>query len=239
MHGWAEDLLGLIPKEAAEHERTVFSRIESAGRALGFDYCAYGLQLPLPLTKPRVLMLNNYSEAWRVRYDAARYIEIDPTVQHGRRSAAPLVWSGKTFPQTPQFWEDARAHGLEVGWAQSCRDSYGLGGMLTLARSGEPLTQAELLQSESKMRWLANVAHLSLACVLKGRLCSGEDAALTPREVEILKWHADGKTLQEISDILVVSVETVKFHTRNAMLKLGAANKTAAVVRAAVLGLLC
>ncbi|MCZ2903682.1 helix-turn-helix domain-containing protein [Burkholderia thailandensis] len=55
----------------------------------------------------------------------------------------------------------------------------------------------------------------------------------------ILRWHADGKTAAEIGEILQISMDTVKFHTKNAVTKLGAANKTAAVARAAILGFLC
>lgn len=49
---------------------------------------------------------------------------------------------------------------------------------------------------------------------------------------------ADGKTSGEAATILALSERTVNFHVSNAMTKLGAVNKTAAVVKAAVLGLL-
>ena len=61
---------------------------------------------------------------------------------------------------------------------------------------------------------------------------------LTNREIEILKWTADGKTTQETSDILRISIDTVNFHVKNAISKLKSANRTAAVVQAAMLGLL-
>ena len=42
----------------------------------------------------------------------------------------------------------------------------------------------------------------------------------------------------QISKILHITIDTVKFHTKNAIEKLGASNKTSAAVRATVLGLL-
>jgi LuxR family transcriptional regulator len=54
----------------------------------------------------------------------------------------------------------------------------------------------------------------------------------------VLKWTGDGKTSSEISEILVLSTDTVNFHLKNAISKLGVANKTAAVVCAAMLGML-
>jgi LuxR family transcriptional regulator len=61
---------------------------------------------------------------------------------------------------------------------------------------------------------------------------------LTAREIEVLRWTAHGKTVDEISVLLAISVNTVNFHIKNAVAKLHAANKTAAAVRAAMLGLL-
>ncbi len=63
-------------------------------------------------------------------------------------------------------------------------------------------------------------------------------APLSRREVEVLRWSADGKTAQEISDLLSISVATANFHLKNAIFKMGAANKTSAVVRALMAGLL-
>ena len=61
---------------------------------------------------------------------------------------------------------------------------------------------------------------------------------LTAREIEVLKWTADGKTSADISSLLDVSENTVNFHVKNAVTKLQTTNKTAATVRAAMLGLL-
>jgi DNA-binding CsgD family transcriptional regulator len=61
---------------------------------------------------------------------------------------------------------------------------------------------------------------------------------LTDREIEVLKWSSYGKTSREVSEILIISVNTVNFHVKNAMMKLETANKTATVARASMLGLL-
>ena len=63
-------------------------------------------------------------------------------------------------------------------------------------------------------------------------------AALSPREREVLEWTACGKTSEEISRILGLSVSAVNFHVRSLLVKLQCCNKTAAVARAALLGLL-
>ena len=54
--------------------------------------------------------------------------------------------------------------------------------------------------------------------------------ALTNREEEIMRWVADGKTNWEISVILRVSLNTVKFHLKNVYYKLGGVeNRWAAI----------
>ena len=63
-------------------------------------------------------------------------------------------------------------------------------------------------------------------------------ATLTDRELEVLRWSADGKTAAEISMILPISLNTVNFHLKNVMKKLSTPNKAAAVLYATVNGLL-
>jgi DNA-binding CsgD family transcriptional regulator len=55
---------------------------------------------------------------------------------------------------------------------------------------------------------------------------------LTRRELEVLKWMKHGKSNTEIADIVSVSVKTVEYHVGNILKKLGASNRTAAVVTA-------
>jgi DNA-binding CsgD family transcriptional regulator len=79
---------------------------------------------------------------------------------------------------------------------------------------------------------------MALSQALKKKSIAESPHRLTSREVEILKWTGDGKSSQDIADILILSRNTVEYHVKNAVNKLGATNKTAAVVRAALLGFL-
>lgn len=60
---------------------------------------------------------------------------------------------------------------------------------------------------------------------------------LTTREIEILKWSAEGKTAADIAIILSMKERTVHFHVANAIQKMGASNKISAVVQAALSGM--
>ena len=236
MTSWQEDLYSIVDSAQSEHD--VFKKIEAAAAELGFSHCAYGLRIPLPFSNPKTIVLNNYHPAWQQRYAAQGYLQIDPTVLHGRRSQTPLTWSDSVFASAPKLWEEAQSFGLRFGWAQSCLDAGGGFGMLSLARSAETFSDAERLAKEVKMRWLVHIAHLTLSRIFIEQQTTQIQPNLTAREVEVLKWTADGKTSAEISDLLVVSENTVNFHVKNAVAKLQTANKTAAAVRAAMLGLL-
>src|SRR5205085_11784989 len=55
---------------------------------------------------------------------------------------------------------------------------------------------------------------------------------LTPREAEVLRWLAQGKSDAQIGAILGTSRRTVQKHLQNLYAKLGVENRTAAVMRA-------
>lgn len=57
------------------------------------------------------------------------------------------------------------------------------------------------------------------------------DELLTPRELEVLRLMARGNTNQSIATALVVAEGTVKYHVKNILRKLRAANRAEAVAR--------
>ena len=61
---------------------------------------------------------------------------------------------------------------------------------------------------------------------------------LTPRELEVLAWVAQGHPNKEIAERLAISQRTVKFHVSSIMGKMGAANRTEAVALAVQHGLI-
>jgi DNA-binding NarL/FixJ family response regulator len=59
---------------------------------------------------------------------------------------------------------------------------------------------------------------------------SSEEIVLSDREVEVLKLVAAGRSNREIAGELSVSENTVKFHLRNILQRLGVSNRTEAVM---------
>ncbi|HJV63475.1 MAG TPA: helix-turn-helix domain-containing protein [Albitalea sp.] len=57
-------------------------------------------------------------------------------------------------------------------------------------------------------------------------------SAVTARELECLRWTAEGKTAWEVGRILGISAQTAARHLNNAARKLGCVSKHQAVVKA-------
>lgn len=236
METWREDRLNALLH--MDSEQDLFQQVAKAASALGFEYCAYGIQMPVPVSRPKVAMFNNYSAQWQQCYSERGYLRVDPTVQHALKSTLPIVWSNQLFEPARDMWEEARGHGLRFGWAQASRDARGAVGLLSLARSADQLTTEELSVNQAQMSWLAQYAHAGMARLLTPRLAPETEVVLTAREKEVLRWTAEGKTAYEISQILTVAERTVNFHINNVVAKLGTSNKTQAAVKAAALGML-
>ncbi len=236
MEKWLEEQFECLMKIDSEHE--LFKQIAILAREMGFEYCAYGIRMPLPISRPSFALFNNYSPEWQKYYQEREFLGIDPTVHHGLKSTRPLLWTPQVFESTPELWEEARAHGLCYGWAQSARDVNGSIGMLTLARSVGQLQVEDLVASQIKMVWLSQMTHAGMARLLTPKMLPESVIVMTAREREVLRWTAEGKTAYEVGQILSVSERTVNFHINNVVVKLGSTNKIQAAVKAASLGLL-
>lgn len=236
MDTWQEIQIQTI--STAHTKAEFFKALSRAAVDLGFEKCAYGMRAPLPISEPRVIMINNYPASWQERYAENNYLAIDPTVAHGMKSVLPIIWSDQLFSSCLPFWEEARAHNLRVGWAQSSHDGRGLGGMLTLARSHDKLSPSELRSNSLKMSWLTQLAHESFSKILIHKLLPETVITLTIREAEVMRWTADGRTSAEVGELMNISESTVNFHVNNAIIKLGAPNKTAAAIKAILLRLI-
>jgi len=151
MARWQDDFFSVALSEGSEQE--IFDRVALLARDIGFDNCAYGLEIPIPVNSPKVFMVNNYSDAWQQQYAKAGYLMVDPTIRHGRTSMSPITFSARDQKGSNDFWGDALAHNIAHGWGQSSFTQTGIRGMLTLSRSGEPITVDELTHKETQLRW--------------------------------------------------------------------------------------
>jgi DNA-binding CsgD family transcriptional regulator len=95
--------------------------------------------------------------------------------------------------------------------------------------------QRQMWKLRSIMQILAphfHLAYMRATTWSEGSYPAAKRVDLTAREEEIMRWVAEGKTNWEISVILHVSLNTVKFHLKNIYQKLGGVeNRWAAVAQ--------
>lgn len=236
MGAWREEkLYGL---KFIDNDHALVNKIGATVKELEFDYYAFVIRTPLPISSPATFAATNASESWQNTYQLNNYVSIDPIIKHGTCSQEMLVWSDKTFAEVPDFRQAAQAEGLCHGVSIPTRGNHGVIGILSMARPAGKISAAELEEKKFKLIWLAQIAHQEMTERLAANFFSAIEPKLSRRELSVLRWTAEGKTSEEIAEVLKISERTVNFHANNAVAKMGSNNRTAATVQAALMGLL-
>lgn len=216
-----------------------------AGRASGFAEGFYGylVQRRQDASGRDFVSLSSYPTAWVERYAARDYVRLDPVAHHCFRSENPATWQ-QTFdaasghPDVAAYIDEARDFGLRNGLAIPLRGDAGKGGVGGAGLWARDLTLAELDKSVRRhgdeLRWMTWLFHA--AVIDKGLLAAHFD--LSPREIEALKWAAAGLVTKEIAHRLSIAYKTADHHLSSAISKLQARNRTHAVAKALVLGII-
>ncbi|ATM04764.1 MULTISPECIES: transcriptional regulator SdiA [Raoultella] len=215
----------------------VYNLLQQQTEGLEYDYFALCVRHPVPFTRPRITLQSTYPQAWMTHYQAENYFAIDPVLRPENFLRGHLPWDDRLFRDTPELWDGARDHGLNKGVTQCLTLPNHAQGFLSV--SGRSRSAGPFHEDEQEMR-LRTLTELSLLTLL--RL---EDAMVMPpemkfsrRELEILKWTAEGKTSAEVAIILSISENTVNFHQKNMQRKFNAPNKTQIACYAVATGLI-
>ncbi|MCX2697476.1 MULTISPECIES: helix-turn-helix transcriptional regulator [Ochrobactrum] len=183
---------------------------------------------------------------WVARYAKNNYFRIDPLFQEDapyfRSDVSGLVHDLKRDVQTSkavaEMFRDADKYGLgNVHIAVSARSQKGICGCSQFSFWVDDLADCDAFIAELRPRLL------SLAGKLHNKLCGGSAlnasvALLTQRELDCLRWAANGKTDGEIAEILSIARWTVVTYLQNAKIKLNCSNRTSAVATALALGII-
>jgi LuxR family transcriptional regulator len=137
------------------------------------------------------------------------------------------------------LWDALEKQGLQHGWSQSVHDEgSGVCSILSLARSHCPITAFELYENLGFSVFIGRHLHGLITQTLPKKSAKPVVPHLSPREIDVLRLAADGKTAYESARILNLSARTVNFHVQSAILKLGVNNKISAVIAATKDGIL-
>ena len=227
-----------IPKLEGENEITsAFEMVINHTYELGFQFCSFTMSSQLPNNQTKPINFNTYPSEWNKVYQRAHFFDVDPVVAHCKRCVLPILWEEETFGAAPNLWKLAQSHAVHLGWTQAVHDFRGVFSMLTLGRSKGKVSPQELYEKAGHVLWLCHAMHTVVAQTYANKPSVNPANKLTPRETEILRWSAMGKTAADIATILCLSERTVGFHICSCFRKLGVNNKIAAVLCASKAGL--
>ncbi|ELT49313.1 LuxR family transcriptional regulator [Brucella intermedia] len=183
---------------------------------------------------------------WAARYSTKNYFVVDPIFQEDapyfKDDVSGIVRNlqedADQCPAVADMLQDAEKHGLgNIFIAVSARGQKGAVGC--------SLFSFEISPDEDREQFVAKLRPrlLSLSGIIHSALCGCKDVAtvsslLTPREVDCLRWAANGKTDGEIAEILNIARWTVVTYLQNAKIKLNCSNRTSAVATALSLGII-
>lgn len=180
--------------------------------------------------------VGNVPEAYAPFGSSRELCRIDPVLQHCKKSSRPIIWDRRTYMSAGCLpkWEQQAPFGYASGIAQAFHFPRGIHFLIGIDRLGglpsNPVESGRLLADLSL--FAAQVQEPALAVLLPELTDAINDAALTSRELECLRWTMEGKTAWEVGQILSISEQTAVRHLNNATHKLGCVNKHHAVVKA-------
>ncbi|MCX7560551.1 LuxR family transcriptional regulator [Sulfitobacter sp. F26204] len=188
---------------------------------LKLDHITYHLAHKIgdPLDNPFVR--TTYPPEWVSHYLLNNLASIDPVVQAGMTSADPFFWCDlETTPEAEKMFVEASKFGIPLnGYSVPHQDSKGRGSLFSATLGVENGMEQDRLRSLAEvLQLLAKDFHIkAIAEVYSNDV---DMPQLPPRELECLKWCAEGKTYLEIAMILELSEHTVRSYLKSARLRL-------------------
>lgn len=197
----------------------------------GFQHMIYtGLPVGNNAIDPLV-KTNRFPQAWWDRYVEQDYAAKDGVCQQVYSTMSPFAWNEveQSFAERPgaaQVAGEAAEHGLADGYIVPVfsRDEW-----LSAISFG---AAAKLKLSPRERGALNLMAIYTSSAIERRQQKKPSRGRLSSREREVLLWTSAGKSCWDVSIILGISEQTVRFHTSQIRTKLNATNTTHAVAKA-------
>lgn len=232
---WRREMLQLF--QAASASDQIYALLQQQTEYLEYDFFALCVRHPVPFTRPRISVFTTYPDAWMSHYKSANYMAIDPVLKPDNFSLGYLRWNDELFSEAQELWNAARNHGLQTGATQCLMLPNHAHGFLSVSRTRVARHPRDEDEIALRLQILLEMSLLALLRV-EDEMVMPREMKFSKRELEILKWTAEGKTSAEISIILAISENTVNFHQKNMQKKFNAPNKTQIACYAAAIGLI-
>ncbi|MGO4567509.1 autoinducer binding domain-containing protein [Rhizobium sp. 2YAF20] len=244
------DEIGTIRRKFTTHQTLdgridqIFEAMKNLGfEALIYDYTPVPYDLNGDIMIPSLLKLRNISEDMHEYWCDRGYFRFDPVQQVALRTSTPFFWnydrnagtlinrfmSEESEPVARYLSERDMSTGVTVP-VHMPRGDYATVTGVSFGQSKD--FEKHAFRHIADFGLLAHVFHEAAYSLFDAAALNVGKMHLTDRERECLRHSAEGFSAKEISRIIQRSVPTVVMHLNAAAKKLGAKNRTQAVVRA-------
>lgn len=179
----------------------------------------------------QAVLLRRWPLGWFETYADESFVRADPVIRLCRSTTALFEWTEARYdPEREPRARDVMRRGIEFGLVRGLSlPIHGLDGLETcFSVSGK---SPELTPRTRPALHLMMVYAFECLRQIATREATGANP-LTPRERDVLCWAANGKSAAETGELLAITERTVNAHAGAAITKLGASNRTQAIVRA-------
>ncbi len=178
----------------------------------------------------------SYPTEWLSVYMARRYQEVDPVMRENLANFDLQYWHDtyKEYETPREFIFSACDFGLSKGYTHGVRNPTGNTGSI-FSFAGDFMERED--RTEAILRHAIPHLHNALGRVVNV-FSPVKKVTVTHREREVLNWLKSGKTNAEISEIMRISENTVKYHVKTIMNKFGSATRAQCVAIAVEQGLI-
>jgi len=145
---------------------------------------------------------------------------------------AEMARKGELTQEELKVLEFNRRHGVRAGYTISFKSvsQRSKGAIGLVAESDVPQCEVDRIWAEhgADLIVMNNVAHLKILTLPY----TGPGRALTKRQLEVLEWVGDGKTMQDIATLMGLTPATIEKHLRLARESLNVETTAQAVLKA-------
>lgn len=221
-----------------EKPEDVFGLISNLSSEYGFEYNAIAQVSGTPNDHEITIDhggLLNYPAEWIANYEAGDFHRNDPIIRRGRLHEEPFLWSDISkfvdmSRDERRMMGAARDSGLKEGVTIPMRGRTGkLTVMCYVSSDNSAVTDARF----NEVQALSSMCFMRLDRIINEQRQVFE---LTRRQIECLYWTALGRSSREIATELGLTENTVTYHIKAAMSRLGTNSRTVAVLRCIAAG---
>ena len=232
----------LLREITAAQDRASFERaLVSFGHFLGFELSSAGMAIERNLAPAQFAMVGNVPAGWKTNSQDPDFVRRDPVVKLLKSRPQPFVYDQDLYVDAGagDMWEAMAPYGYRTGIAVATHLPGGKHFLLGVDRTRPlPAVEDDLARLMADLHLFSAYAQTAAERCLFGSVEPSEATpTLEPRDADILKWAAAGKSTWAIGQLMNLSESVVRRRIDKVRATLGVATRQQAVARAVGLGL--